>query len=74
MMRYKFPRFKALSLITIASAISFSFIYAIPSSRKEVKHNLVSVAEKINRAEKSIHLYDSLNLDSLSLSKEAFLY
>lgn len=69
MMRSKFVKPVTLLLLL---AVSLGFIYAIPASRSKKGDAAIS-APAINREESSLNLYDSLALDSLALSKEAFV-
>src|SRR4051812_18567751 len=73
MMRSINIRKKPFFFILLIVLASITFIYAVPTTRTAKKSEALP-AKAISKKTISFLLYDSLNLDALGLSKDAFMY
>ena len=72
MMRSKISFLKPIGLLLLG-AMSLGFMYAIPTSHITSVTNLSTENKSESRIDECLNLYDSLGLDSLALSKDAYI-
>lgn len=73
MPKSSYPKTKSFIFLTCLLIASLTFIFAMPASQKKVEPKPAPVTVEL-KTDKTQLLYDSLHLDALSLSREAFTY
>lgn len=75
MMKFQCPGFKTIFFLTFLAIISLSFVLVAPSEPAQTTTTTTTISANAPKKDHSKqYLYDSLKLDSLSLSREAFDY